>query len=268
MNAARVLAEIVAQRGTVCAAAFGPNAELESLSDTGFIDQLGVVQTVLCNECEIPHDAELRFEAGQYGICCPDLGFIPKERSEVAAIKANVHHLVENLASELECKRSKSTPVHGDTWRIGVMPGTVADVAVYFHPVLRDGSDLMALKDALTRETRTQFGIVITAAGSLSSPPFQSVLLEDCVAFDSELERFTVELDLPLFAGVPVKKKGGRPSPYAHNLTKIILARRNSGQMLPGINAEARAILSDYQTIHENGPVPSLSAIKQAMKKT
>lgn len=268
MTAARTLAEIIAQRGPVSAAAFRPKAELENLIEAGFIDRFGAVQTVLCNDCEIAHDADLRFEDGQYGIHCPDLGFIPKERSEVAAIEANLHHLVENLAFELECKRTKSTTVHGETWRVGVMQGTVADVTVYFHPVLRDGSDLMALKDALTRETRAQFGVVITAAGTLSSPPFQSVLLEDCVAFDAELERFTVEIDLPLFAGVPVKNKGGRPSPYAQNLNKIIVARRNTGETLSGMNAEARAIQTDYQTLHANGPVPSLSAIKRAMIKT
>lgn len=268
MGAARVLAEIIAQRGPICAAAFGQKAELENLIEAGFIDQLGVVQTVLCNDCEMPHDTELLFESGNYGIHCPELGFVPKERSEVTTIKANLNHLVENLASELECKRTKSAPVHGETWRVGVMQGPVADVTVYFHPVLRDGSDLMALKDALTRETRAQFGVIISAAGSLSSPPYQSVRLEDCVAFDAELERFTVEIDLPLLAGVPVKNKGGRPSLYAQNLTKIIVARRNTGETLPGINTEARAIQTDYQTLNEKGPVPSLSAIKQAMKKT
>lgn len=268
MTVARALAEIIAERGPVCAAAFGFKAELESLSNAGFVDQLGVVQSVHCNDCGTPHDADLHFESGQYGIHCPELGFVPKERSEVAAIKANLKHLVENLASKLECKRNKSTPIHGETWRVGVMQGTVADVTVYFHPVMRDESDLRALNDALARETRARFGIVITATGTLSSPPFQSVLLEDCVAFDADLGRFIFEVDLPLLAGISVKNTGGRPSPYAQNLTKIILARKNKGETLPGINAEARAIHANYQTLHTTGPVPSLSAIKRAMKKT
>lgn len=268
MSAARALGEIFAQRGPVCAGAFGLKAELDDLIAAGFVDRLGVAKSVLCNDCENPHDADLHFEGGQYGIHCPELGFVPKKQSEVAAINANVPHLVENLATELECKRKKSTPVHGETWRVGVMPGTVADVIVYFHPVLRDASDLRAFNDALARETRAQFGIVITAAGTLTSPPFQSVLLKNCVAFDAELGRFLVELDLPQLAGVPVKNKGGRPSPYAQNLTRIILARRNAGETLSGINAEARAIQSDYRTQHSDGPVPSISAIKQAMKKT
>ena len=183
------------------------------------------------------------------------------------AVRPNIVRLVADLARDLGCKRCKSTPILGETWRIGVIDGSVASVAVYFHPRLRDGHDLKTMQDALTRETRTQFGVVITTAGELSAPLFQTVLLEECLTFDAEVGQFTVDSDLPMIAGVPVKNTGGRPSPYAENLARIISMRKVSGKTLPGVNEEARAILEDYQTLYEGEQTPSESAIKRAMKR-
>ncbi|MCH2164226.1 MAG: hypothetical protein MK098_06185 [Marinovum sp.] len=267
MNAARFLAEIIAQGGPVYAARYQTRPEFKALTSHGFFADAGVVQSVLCDDCSSPHDACVDFEDGQYGIRCPDLGFITKSRSDLLAVQANVPKLVAQLAHTLGCKRIKSTPIFAETRRVGAIPHPQADVMVYFHPVLRDGSDLHALLDALARESKAQFGVVLTAEGTLSTPGFATVLLEDCVTFNEETGRFLVDANLPMLAGVPFKNTGGRPREYEAKLAKVIEARTASGRALPGQNEEARAVLADFKSDFPDTNAPALSTIKRRLSE-
>ena len=269
MDAASLLAEIIAQRGRVLTASYPLEPQFSALIERGFLGDAGIAQSVFCDDCDMPHDAEVVFEDGQYGIYCYDLGFIPKGRSEVAAVQPNLELLVKSLAVDLGCRRTKSTPVHGETWRVGEVPCSAGNVVVYLHPVLRDDGDLQALKDALGREsTGAQYGVVLTARGTLSAPPFQTALLKECITFDATKGRFVVDADLPAIAGVPVKRTGGRPSQYADLLSKIIAERRKTGEALPGVNEEARAIQALLKPSGPNSSPPSIPTIKRAISNS
>ncbi len=267
MDAARLLADIIAQNVPVTAAQFRSVAAYQTLFDCGYIEEAGVVQSIHCDDCGQPHDAEVAYLSGQYGIHCPDLGFIAKQRSELTAVKPNLRKLVEDLADCLGCKRTKSTPIQDQTWRVGVVSGPSADVAVYFRPTLRGVGDIRSLEAALAREAKSQLGIVLTASGDLFRPPFKTLRIQDCLLFDEVTGAIECEVDLCATAGAPVKHKGGRPSPYKETLAKIITQRRDSRTALPGTNAEARAILGQLKLSMPSGPIPSISTIKKALAK-
>lgn len=265
MDAARLLAAIIAQGGPVSSLAFGSHASLRALVGAGFLGECGVVQSILCDDCAHPHDAPLVFEDDQYAIYCPELGFVVKQRSEVTALVPNYRRFVQNLATVLGCTQTKSTPIHRQTWRVGVMAGLAADVAVYLHPILRDEQDLLALQDALAREPKARLGVVITASGTLSLPPFETILMEDCIRFDAGDGSFVVAADLGEIAGVPSKRKGGRPSVYQPYLAELVARRKADGVALPGLNEETRAIQEIFRSKFPNDPTPSISTIKRAI---
>ncbi|MCY4336358.1 MAG: hypothetical protein OXC60_17015 [Litoreibacter sp.] len=265
MDAVRLLGDIIAQNAPVSAAPLRTLQAFHALTDGGYIEEAGVVQSIHCNDCDVPHDAAVVFEATQYGIHCPDLGFISKERSELVAVKPNLERLVQNVADALGCKRTKSTPIHGQIWRIGIVTAPSVDVAVYFQPTLCDALDLRSFETALSNETRSQYGIILTASGQLSCPPLKTVQIEDCLAFDEVAMVFEFAGDLLAIAGAPEKNRGGRPSLYAAKLAKIIAARVASGEALPGKNAEARAIQTIYRTENPTEKPPSISTVKNAI---
>ncbi|KCV81858.1 hypothetical protein ATO10_10945 [Actibacterium atlanticum] len=267
MDAARLLAEIIAQKAPVSAAQYQSFTAFRFLIESGYVEEVGIVQSVHCDDCDQPHDADVVFELGEYGIYCPDLGFTVKARSELIAIRPNLVRLVENLADCLDCKRSKTIPIDGHTWRVGVVSCTSADVAVYFQPTLQDANDLRSLEAALAREAKARFGVIVTAYGELACPPFKTLHIEDCLSIDETTGRLEFEADLLTVAGAPVTQTGGRPSPYAITLPKLIGERRKTGMALPGTNEEARAIQAFLKSARSNEPLPSLSTIKRAIAK-
>lgn len=76
MDAAHLLAEIVAQKTPVPVSYYGSDRAFSALMKVGFINETSVMQSVNCDECNDPHSAEIVYDAGNYGFHCPDLGFI------------------------------------------------------------------------------------------------------------------------------------------------------------------------------------------------
>ena len=261
MDAAELFAEIITQ-GKAAAAPYSKFLTFRSLRAAGLLHEAGVVGSVLCDECNHTHDAAVIFDNGQYGFFCPDLGFISRRRIEVAAVRANIPAFVAQLAEVLECKRRKSTPIAGNTWRVGNVPGPTADVSVYFQPRLVDAADLHVFKDALAREVRPEHSIVFTAAGTLEAPPLKTVLLEDAMTFDVAAGQFDMELDLRAIAGVPKAMTGGRPGVHKPRLMGLLQEREDRGDAKEGRNAEAQAVLSEYQKTFAQEMPPALSLVK------
>ena len=152
MEAVQLYSAIITQRGKLAANSILQNPAYKALLNGGFIQERGIIQSVFCDQCDTPHDAEIVFEDEQYGYYCPDLGFIPKARSELIAVQANTDFFISNLAELLGAKRRKATPVASDIWRVGVVSSFNSDLVVYFCPTLRDAKDLEAFRAALGRE--------------------------------------------------------------------------------------------------------------------
>jgi len=68
--------------------------------------------------------------------------------------------------------------------------------------------------------------------------------------------------NLPEIVNAPMSNKGGRPSEYQDKIQMILQDRQNNGESLGGRNAEAKAVLAEYKARFPNGPIPSLSTIK------
>ena len=170
MDPVRLFAELIAQRRRVRAEIYSKLSAYATLSNAGLIEAKGVVSSVLCDDCSIPHDAEIVFEDPRYGYFCPELGFIEKERADLIAAQPNVDAFVAQLAVDLECKRRKSTPIAGDIWRVGTIETPEGDLVIYFQPTLRSEQDLREFENALAHEVRARFGIILAADGTLSKP--------------------------------------------------------------------------------------------------
>jgi len=131
-----LLCEIIAQGEKPGAASFNNRPEYSLLLRGGYIRDGGVVQSVVCQDCDDPHDAEVLFEDGKYGYVCPAHGFVSLDRGSVSNIKPDVAKIVSGLADAFGCKRRKTSPVSGTTWRIGVVESLGGDIGLYLHPRL------------------------------------------------------------------------------------------------------------------------------------
>jgi len=267
LNGVDLFAVLLAQRGRVRRAEFSSLLAYDQLIKAGLIEETGVVSSMMCDECDHPHDVRIVYEGAQYGYYCPDLGFVPKLRSELVAVQPNLGAFVSQVAEALDCKRRKSSPLDKDTWRIGAIDSTAGDVVLYLHPTLQDARDVRDLQAALASEVKSPFGVILASQGTLNAPPFVTVQMDDVLSFDPKAGQFAVVADIRGIAGVPEQRTGGRPNEYQKPLSELIALRASQGRTLKGRNVEAKAIIVEFKSQFPNIDCPSLSTVQRYVTK-
>jgi len=268
MNALSLLCEIIAQGGKVSASFYRSNPAFTGLIHHRFLRRSGVVASIVCNDCEAAHTAEVVYQDEQYGYHCPDLGFVPVEEADVRAVQADLPRLVEHLADTFDCARRKSAPLHHQTWRIGVIGTDLGGISLFFQPRLEGGEDALHLEHVLNDEIQTRWKLVNTAKGTLRVAGARAVCLDNLVEFNALSGTFRALAQPANLVGIPQNNPGGRPSEHGATLVEIIAERLETGEVLDGINAEARAIQVVFEARHPRSAVPSTSTIKRHLKKS
>lgn len=263
MDAVNLFAALLAQRGPALSTGYSSLSAYHELINAGLIEESGVVSSMMCGDCDAPHDAKIVYEGSQYGYYCPDLGFIEKHRSELVAVQPNLDTFVSQIADALDCKRRKSLPLDKDTWRIGAIESTAGDVVLYLHPNLQDARDLKDIQAALASEMKSTFGVILTSQGTLKASPFVTAQLDDVLRFDPKAGQFAVGADIRAIAGVPEQRTGGRRNDFRKPLSDLSALRASQGRMLKGRNEEAKALRAEFSTKHPNKKCPSLSTVKK-----
>lgn len=243
------------------ASQYSPIPAYAQLFEAGLIEETGVVPSIICNECDQPHDAPVIYEAPQYGYCCHELGFMPTDRTELIAVQPNLGAVTAQIADHLNCKRRKSAPVKDAVWRIGAIDTPSGDVSLYLVPTMQDSEDVADFEAALLGEIKSSFGIVLTSKGTLRLPPYTTVPLQDVLSIESG--ELTVVADLKTVAGVPEVRTTGRPSTFKKPLNELIARRENMGLALEGRNAEAKALQAEFKAQYPNITCPSLPTVKR-----
>ncbi len=268
MNVVSLLCEIIAQGGKVSASFYRGNPAFTGLMHHRFLRRSGVVPSIVCNDCDTSHAAEVVFEDQRYGYHCPDLGFVPLAEVDVRAVQADLPRLVEHLADTFDCARRKPSPLHDQTWRIGVVGTDLGGVSLYFQPRLESGEDTRQLEHALSGEIQTEWKLVITARGAVQVTDVRTVCLDNLVEFNAVSGVFKALVQPANLVGVPRKNPGGRPSEHGPALAEIIAERMESGEALEGVKAEARAIQIKFEAKHPGRGAPTTRTIKRHMKKS
>lgn len=262
MNAISLLCEIIEQTGRVAARSYRDDARYGALLDAGLLQRDGVVQSILCENCDAPHDAEIVFEDGAYGYCCPDLGFVSVERANLVAVRANLASLVKQLGVALGCDPGSGSQLGERTWRVGLVHTPGWRAAVYFNACLLNGDDLVELETALRAEIRRDYALVVTAAGQLQYRGAATCTLAQMVHLDLGATRIRQLVSVAETVGAPPKRTGGRPNLHRERLHALLANRAAQGIAKEGRNDEAKAVLADYSTRHPNDPAPKLSTVK------
>ncbi len=232
------------------------------LARHGYLREAGVLASVVCDECDVPHSAPVVYEMDGYGYFCPDLGFQTLDIAKFAAFLPDIPKLVDRIAGALDCRRRKSSSIYGETWRVGAAQTDVATVMLYFHPTLETEDDVRALHDALGREARSEWRLVVTAQGALPIADLATVRLDEFVEIDITTGELRVFADPGFIAGVPRKNPGGAPNRYGEMLTQLIKERIANGKAVNGRNKEASAVLSDFILRNPHTKPPSLSSVQ------
>jgi hypothetical protein len=267
LSAIDFLCEIIALKAKASAASYNQHPDFEALFREGFIQECGVAQSVTCLECDTTHDGEIIHVGGKYGYHCPDLGFVAVERSEIMSLQPNMPRVVLGLADAFGCRRRKSTTLQGTTWRIGTVPSEGGDITLYFHPCLSDEQDALELSTALSRDVRTAFRVILTAAGTLPLPYAKTALLTDVVEFPADRSEFSVLADPHDIAGAPRRNPGGAPNRFQDLLVQILQSRVNDCIALKGRNAEAKAAREQFCRLYPDAKPPSLSSVQDYVTK-
>ena len=268
MNAASLLCEIIGQAGKVAAQAYRDDARYGVLLDAGLIQRDGVVHSVLCENCDVPHDAEIVFEGESNGHFCPELGFVPVERADLVAVRPNLGALVEHLHAAFECPQGGISQLGPKTWRVGLVDTPGGRAVIYFHTYLQNDDDLVSLGNALRAEIRRDYALVVTAAGHLPYRDSVTYTLDQMVKLDLGTPRLRKTVSVAEAVGAPRKNPGGRPRQQRDQLARIIETRRSNGTALDGLNEEARAIARVFQENGANGKPPSFSTIKRELSES
>lgn len=268
MTGVALLCEMIAQGGMASATFHHDNPAFPALIRYKYLIEVGVVSSLVCTNCDEHHAAQVVFENGCYGHHCPSLGFVPLSREDVQAVQPNVPLLIDRLAETFDCSKRKSSTIYGKTWRIGAVKVDGGEVIIYFHPRLQNEEDARDLEQALNREVRSPWRLVVTAMGTLPLAGLQAVQLFDLAELDVEQGVMRILAQPADLAGVPRKNTGGRPSDYGPALAEIIAGRIMSGEARYGINAEARAVLTDFKDRHHDTLSPSLSTVKRHIEKS
>ena len=263
MNAVDLFATLLAQRGRVQSVEYSSFPAYDDLLKAGLVEETGVVSSMMCNECDHPHDAEIVYEGSQYGYYCPEFGFVSKPRSQLIAVQPNLGTFVSQIADALDCKRRRSSPLKNDTWRIGAIESAAGDVVLYLHPSLQDARDIRDVQAAIASEVKSPFGVILTSSGALTAHPFVTAQLDDVLSFDIKAGKFSLFTDIRAIAGVPEQRSGGRPNGYRQPLTGLMALRASQGRTLLGRNEEAKALQAEFAAKFPDEKCPSLSAVRR-----
>lgn len=263
MNAVDLFATLLAQRRRVRSVEYSSFPVFNDLTKAGLIEEAGVVSSILCDDCSTPHDAAIVYEDKLYGHYCPDLGFMPKARSELIAAQPNPSEFVAQIAENLNCRRRKSTALEGDTWRVGAIDTPAGDIVLYLTPQMQDAQDVKAFQSAISGEVKSPFGIVLTSIGTLSVAPYITLQMQDIIDFEPVTGNLTVVADLERLAGVPQKRNDGRPNRYTKPLNELSAIREKEDRTLKGRNEEAKALRAEFQAKFPNDKCPSLSIVER-----
>ncbi len=267
MSALNTLCNVIAQRCIVSKASCKELEGFGKLIADGLLHDDYVVQSVFCDACDDPHDAEVVYDQGKYGHFCPNFGFVQLSRENLIGIRPDIGKLVESLAEVLDCKRRKASPIHGDTWRIGALDTQAGDLVLYFAPTLNDEMCAKGVAIALTQEMNAAFRLVLTANGTLTVSGSKTALLNEVFELTGEGHTLSLLVDLNLIVGAPSKIRNGRPSPYATKLTNLILTRIADNTARSGRNSEARAIDQLFRAKYSKDQPPSLPTIQRHITK-
>jgi hypothetical protein len=240
---------------------------MADLLQHGFLREAGVLDAVVCEECEAPHSAKVVSEGKTYGYYCSNLGFVMLERQRIRALAPDLPVLIDRLAAAFHCKRRKGSPVYGDTWRIGAAECEAGEVMLYFHPRLNTEPDLRACKDALSREVRSRWRLILTGEGGFPVLDAKAVALSEVVELDMATGAMHAVADLAELAGMPLQKKGGRPSVHGEAVERIITRRQRAGDSLEAVKAEARAVEREFMDQFPKIKPPSMSSFLRHVRK-
>ncbi|MDX8347810.1 hypothetical protein SLH49_07415 [Cognatiyoonia sp. IB215446] len=267
MKPIKLLCEIVAQKGKVAASSYSRHPYFSALLAFGFLERAGAVQSVPCLNCDNPHNAEIVHHSGRDGFFCPEMGFIPVAEDEINAVRGNTLKIINALADAFDCRARKSSPVAGQTWRVGKAINEAGDITIYFHPTLRAERDATELSAALAQEPGSTYRLILSAAGKLKVAGTTTVPLLDVVELDVCGAGFRRVADLRDLVGAPRKNLGGAPNRYGETLSALIRQRIVDGSALDGRNEEARAVLSVFKQSNPLLNPPSLSSVQDYVTK-
>lgn len=262
MNAVSLLCEIIGQAGKVAARTYRDDAGYGVLLDAGLVQRDGLVQSVPCENCDMPHDAEIVFEGGFYGHFCPELGLVPVEPADLVAVRANLAALVEQLQVAFDCAPGGISQLGPQTWRVGLVDTPGGRAVVYFHTCFQIDDDLVSLENALRAEIRRDYALIVTAAGHLPYRNAVTYTLAQMVQLDLGTARLRKSVSVAEAVGAPPRPTGGRPSIYRDRFQAMLADRAAQGMAEDGRNEEAKAVLLDYRRRYPSEAAPKLSTVK------
>ncbi len=267
MKPIELLCEIVAQKDKVAVSSYSRHPCFSALLAFGFLERAGAVQSIPCLNCDNPHDAQIVHHSGCDGFFCPEMGFIPVAEDEINAVRGNTLKIIDALADAFDCRARKSTPVAGQTWRVGKAINEAGDITIYFHPKSQTEHDAAEISAVLAQEPRSTYRLILSGAGTLQSKGAVTVPLADVVALDGASSEFRPVADLLDLVNAPRKNPGGAPNRYGETLSALIVLRIADGRALAGRNEEARAVLSDFKQSNPHLKPPSLSSVQDYVSK-
>lgn len=266
MSPITLLCEIVAQKRPVAAIDYRDCKAFRQLVAVGLLKKQGLVQSVLCDACDIGHDGSIVFEDQRYGHHCPEAGFVSVERDDLIAVAPDVALLASLTAAAFGCDSGKPRQIEEASWRVGVVRTEAADIAVYLHPCLETARDVRVLNAALRSQIRSRYDLVLTVAGDSAPAGMTTARLDQVLSFDLQRGSLVADADPAALVGAPVVRPGGRPATHASRIKTIIADRTASAHSEAGRNAEIRAVLAEFAKRFPNEPTPSRSTVARYLK--
>jgi len=244
----------------------------DSLEEVAVVEEAEILRSVLCEECGRPHEAHIIYSDARnsYGWTCYDVGFVPINVDRLRSVRVSPRKLVSLLAQALNCKGRRSRPLAENTlWKVGFFNHGGETISVYLAARKASLEDARRWATVIASEPNRRYRVLITPEleelRDFRIGECRTVKIDDVVSMTSD-KGLTVEAQrLAEIAGVPVRRRGGRPSPYQPKLGELVEKRVLTGQAEKGVKAEAREILSLWASPKTSLNAPSPRTVERAI---
>lgn len=270
MNTTELLCELLCCSGEKQPySEFAHRPEFEVLRSLGIVEDAGIMPTIFCDECSIPHGAEIAFDDEQrcYGFICFDQGFIKVMRDDIKAFRVVTSALINQIANALGCRGTRSAPLlAGLLWRVGILELPGDSIAIYATLRSPSANDVQACAAAISNEVGYPRRLLLTpnldASIGLTIAGCRLASLEQALAVTPTSGLTVDPQKIAHLAGIERRQRTGRPPEFEPMLSELIAKRSGDETARKAVRAESKEIRKIWPLEYPSLAIPSDTVVR------
>lgn len=271
MSAIETLAALLTRGGERFRRGAFPRRDIKILIACGVVLEDGLVYRGVCEECDDPHEGDVRKTEQGAELLCSRFGWLQISVASVVAARLDIEGLAKRLQRVLGAVGRVRSVGTGGVWSLGVLSlNGDRRCACFIAPSVRSMAEVEAVRTAIGQAPKV--GAAAVFCGSLTSSArvmcpeeLHLIHLADFARLDSGggLTVDATALEAVVTPPAPAINRGGAPKKYGDDLDQLV------GEMwLPGSPRPMRPLVIDeYRRRHPNSTPPSPTTVTRSLDR-